>query len=126
MKILFSLTFLSLFLGACTLGKDVPVNPPTNTPAPQQQNTVSYTQTLQKASSKIKDTKEFEDCMQPSVNMCITKVGNDLARAKKSPEFCSEMPDQNNKDACVYGVIVSQISPSSELSVCDGLSDVYK
>ncbi len=85
-----------------------------------------YVETLEKASSKIKDTKEFEDCMKPNINMCVSQVGNALARAQKSVTFCEELPDSSGRDACKYGVISIQAMESADIKICDTLVDTYK
>jgi hypothetical protein len=75
---------------------------------------------------KIKDTKEFEECMQPSVNMCINQVGNQLARAQKSTTFCMEMSDVSAQDACKFGVIMASVADNKDPKLCDSLPESYK
>ena len=87
---------------------------------------VSYVQALEKTSSKIKNTKEFEECMQPSVNMCVSQVGNQLARTQKSTIFCDEMAEGEGRDGCKYGVIMLQVSEMKDIAQCDSLSARYK
>ncbi len=87
---------------------------------------VSYNETLEQTSSKIKNTQEFEDCMRPSVNMCVNQVWNQLARAQKSTVFCDEMASWEWRDGCKFGVIMSQVSASKDIKQCDILSDTYK
>ncbi len=108
----------SLFiLTACTSEKEVP-----------QKNSSSsgYIQDLEKASSKIKTTKEFESCIKPSINMCLTQVANQLARDQKSVAFCDELSDLSGRDACKYGVIGTQAIDMKTIKLCDSLNDVYK
>lgn len=64
--------------------------------------------------------------MLPSVNMCISQVGNQLARTQKSVAFCDEMPEASSKDACKYGVIISQVTEMKNIDLCNSLSETYK
>ena len=85
-----------------------------------------YVQELSRASSKIKDTQEFEACMQPSVNMCVNQVGNQLARTNKSVAFCDELSTPEGKDACKYGVVSLEAVDKKDIKLCDTLTDSYK
>ena len=58
--------------------------------------------------------------------MCISQVGNQLARAQKSVAFCDEMPETSSKDACKYGVVISQVTETKNIDLCNSLSDTYK
>jgi hypothetical protein len=102
---------------------DTTTTTPTNAPAGDQK---SFANVLQEASSKIKDTQEFEDCMRPSVNMCLNQVGNELARKNKSVEFCNEMSEPTMQDACKFGVVMSSVTEWGDIKVCDTLSPTYK
>lgn len=86
----------------------------------------AYVTKLDNASSKIKDTKEFGACMEPSVNMCMNQVANDLARKAKSTAFCDELADVANRDACKYGVIITDATEKKDPKLCESLSDPYK
>lgn len=85
-----------------------------------------YVQDLSQASEKIKQTKEFESCLEPSVNMCINQVANQLARSAKSVDFCNELKDGGAKDACTYGVISMLASEKNDISLCNPLASQYK
>ncbi len=101
---------------ACTSEKEVlPAN-----------SSSGYTQDLEKASPKIKTTKEFESCIKPSINMCLTQVANQLARDQKSVAFCDELSDVSSREACKYGVISMQATDMKTIQLCDSLSDTYK
>ena len=112
----------SIFLVSCGGSQDASTPSPTSSVSPISQ---SYAETLDKTSSKIKNTQEFEECMKPSVNMCVTQVGNQLARSQKSSAFCDEMNQWDQKDACKYGVVMSQISENKDIKQCDTLNEVY-
>lgn len=86
----------------------------------------SYGEVLENTSTKIKNTAEFEECMRPSVNMCVNQVGNQLARSQKSTDFCDEMMQWSARDGCKFGVIMSQVAESKDIKQCDGLNDMYK
>lgn len=105
-----------LFLSACGRWDD------SHTGAPEPK----YAQDLSQASEKIKQTKEFESCLEPSVNMCINKVANELARSAKSVDFCNELKESAAKDACTFGVISLLASEKSDISLCDPLAPQYK
>ncbi len=64
--------------------------------------------------------------MRPSVNMCISQVGNQLARTQKSTVFCDEMVEGEARDGCKYGVIMSQTSDTKDIKQCDSLNPTYK
>lgn len=64
--------------------------------------------------------------MRPSVKMCVNQVGNQLARTQKSVAFCDEMSDTESKDACKYGVVISQVTETKDINLCNELSDTYK
>ncbi len=124
MRIFFILLSLSLVLASCS-DKDSPVFPQSEGSSLKIQG-VSYTEVLEKTSSKIKNTKEFEQCMQPSVNMCVSQVGNQLARSEKSVAFCDEMTEGEGRDGCKYGVIMLQVSQTKDIKQCDQLNATYK
>lgn len=120
---------MTSLLASCTLGKTSTVTPSQNvpaTPSGQGAPAVSYTEDLKNASSKIKNTAEFENCMKPSVNMCLNQVGNELARTQKSPAICDELIDQSSKDSCKFGVIMMQATESKDIKTCDSLGTTYK
>lgn len=129
MRSFFLLVCLTSVLASCSSGASpkvvVPSADPTNSSV-QTAPAVSYTEDLKNASSKIKDTPEFENCMKPSVNMCLSQVGNQLARDQKSPAICDELMDQSSKDSCKFGVIMIQATESKDIKTCDNLSDTYK
>lgn len=120
MRLLLLLLVSSLFLASCSNSNKSELE---NSSA---RNTPSFTQDLAQASSKIKNTPEFEACMRPSVNMCIGQVGNQLARAQNSTEFCDEITDKQGQDACKYGVIMWQVSTTQDIALCDKLDATYK
>lgn len=86
----------------------------------------AYVTKLDGASSKIKDTKEFGACMEPSVNMCMNQVANEMARKAKSTTFCDELSDTANRDACKYGVIITDATEKKDAKLCATLADPYK
>jgi hypothetical protein len=116
------LVFLLPLLASCTFSSKTSSTPSGNAP----QGGVSYAEAIENTSGKIKNTPEFEECMRPSVNMCVNQVGNQLARAQKSVAFCDEMSEAGSKDACKYGVIMSQIAETKDINLCNELSDTYK
>lgn len=121
MRILTFFILSSIVLSGCTMGKSSsPTTDGTQTP------TTSYTETIATASSKIKNTPEFEQCMKPNVDMCINMVGNQLAQAQKSTDFCEELTQAESKESCKYGVIMAQTLDQNNVALCDTLNDVYK
>ena len=64
--------------------------------------------------------------MRPSVNMCVSQVGNQLARAQKSTVFCDEMEAGQSRDACKYGVVMTQVAETQDAKLCESLESTYK
>lgn len=85
-----------------------------------------YVEELATASPKIKETKEFESCIKPSINMCLSQVANQLAREQKSITFCDELSDVSSQEACKYGVINIQAMEARDIQICNSLSENYK
>jgi hypothetical protein len=86
----------------------------------------NYVTTLTEASSKIKDTKQFEDCMSPSVSMCVNQVANTIAREQNSTEICKEIPEKEAQDACAFGVVMAQAAEKKDIGMCDALDGIFK
>ena len=128
MRAFLLLVSIVFVLASCTMGKtSTPTSQNTSTsPSGQAAPAVSYTEDLKNASSKIKNTSEFENCMKPSVNMCLNQVGNELARTQKSPAICDELMDQSSKDSCKFGVVMMQATESKDIKTCDTLNSTYK
>ena len=121
MRFLILLLVSSFALTGCMSPKD---SSPTQT-GPEAA-APSYTEAIESASSKIKNTPEFEACMKPNVDMCINMVGNQLAQAQKSIEFCDELTRPESKEACKYGIVITQSAEQKNISLCDTLSETYK
>jgi hypothetical protein len=105
-----------IVISSCTRGSDERVT----TSEPR------YIQDLSHASAKIKDTKEFENCITPTVNMCINQVANDLARREKTTSFCDELSEGSSRDACRYGVVLTEAIDKNDLTLCGTLPHNYK
>lgn len=127
MRFSFLLLSLSIILASCTLGSQTPAPSATSPSATTTSPTpsTSYKDDLAKASSKITATPEFENCMKPSVNMCLNQVGNDMARTQKSEAICDELSDASSKDACKYGVVMIKATEAKDIKLCTGLSENY-
>lgn len=108
-------------LASCTIGSDKKTSNETNTGATEPQ----YKADLQTASSKIKDTPEFAECMAPSVKMCISSVGMQLAQKAKSTDFCSELNTPEEQDGCRFSVVISMASEKNDATICNTLSGNY-
>lgn len=120
MRIFLLILSVSLVLTSCSSKSSSPT---------QWEKTVvkwNYNDVLENTSTKIKNTPEFEECMRPSVNMCVNQVGNQLARSQKSIDFCDEMMQWSGRDGCKFGVIMSQVAESKDIKQCDTLADTYK
>lgn len=100
MRSYFLLFLIPVVLVSCSWGS--PQTPDDTLSSTGKKISISYTEEIQKASSKIKDTPEFNDCLRPSVNMCLNQVGTQIARAQKSEEFCNEITDIGNREGCKF------------------------
>lgn len=95
MKYLFSLSCIFL-LSACSSPSDESWVPP-NQP---------YRTSIDAAAWEITQTKEFSDCLEPTVRMCITQVANELARKEHSLSFCENLAQADDINSCKYGGIL--------------------
>lgn len=82
---------------------------------------ITYETTLSEASEKIKNTAEFDECMRPQAEMCISQVGNTLAQAKNDINFCGELPT-GEKENCEYIITLLSAKKSTDISICNVLS----
>lgn len=84
-----------------------------------------YQAEIQTTSIKIKATKEFADCMQPAVSMCVNSIGMQLAQKAKSTEFCNELSGKDQQDGCQFAVTMAIASERNDPSLCATLSGTY-
>lgn len=82
---------------------------------------VTYETVLSDASKKIKDTPEFEECMRPQAEMCVSQVWNKLAQQNNDITFCRELP-ASEKENCEYIIILLGASKSKNIDDCNWLS----
>lgn len=123
MKNILLCLFCISVLASCTIGSDDKAPAVTDTPTVTAEP--QYKADLQTASSKIKDTPEFAECMAPSVNMCISSVGMQLAQKAKSTEFCTELSTPEQQEGCRFAVIMADASEKNDATVCNTLSGNY-
>lgn len=82
--------------------------------------------TIERADPEITKTKEFGECVEPTVKMCITQVANEMARKKNSLAFCEKLEDDETINSCKYGVVIAQLGMENSMKSCDVLGDTYK
>jgi hypothetical protein len=127
--IILSVVFLA---SACSFGSaDTPVTMTQEETTTTTENTPNmrestYQKDLNQASPKIKDSEEFKSCMDMNVPMCIQNAGMQLAQKNQSTEFCKELQNQDQQDACVFAITVMKLQQSNDITLCDTLSDTYK
>ncbi len=113
MKYIF-LSFFVIFLSSCA-------------PAwTESTYTQPFMTVIEENAHEITDTKEFSECVAPTVNMCITQVANELARKENSTQFCEKLQNGEEIQSCKYGVIVAALASENTLSKCDVLDAKYK
>jgi hypothetical protein len=90
----------------------------------------SYTQpfmtVIEENAQEITQTKEFGDCVTPTVNMCITQVANELARKENSVWLCDKLQNGEEIQSCKYGVIIAGLATNNDINQCDTLDAKYK
>lgn len=121
MKKLLLLSSMILILASCSIGSDKTVTPTQNTPGNKD-----FQASIDTASSKIKNTEEFQSCMAPAVNSCISSVGMQLAQKSKDASFCAELPQKEQQEGCKFALVVGDASEKGDVSACNGLSGTYQ
>jgi hypothetical protein len=56
----------------------------------------------------------------------MNQVANEKARQAKSVTWCDELSDADSRDACRYGVVITDATEKKDTKLCDTLSPVYK
>lgn len=82
--------------------------------------------TLDDAATDITQTKEFSDCLDPAVRMCISQAANEIARKENSLTVCEKLQNDEEVNSCKYGVIIAELSTENTMSRCDVLNKKYK
>jgi hypothetical protein len=85
-----------------------------------------YTETLKTTSEKIKQSEEFNKCMDMNVNMCVNMAGSQIAQKTQSIEFCNELQSSDQQESCKFGIIINKSQSDKNISLCDELEDAYK
>lgn len=86
----------------------------------------SFIQTIESTDKEIVETKKFDDCVSPTVKMCITQVANEIAREAGSFELCDKLSTSEEVNSCKYGVVITQLASNNSLELCESLSENYK
>lgn len=115
MRIAFLIFFLGVLLSGCTFPWEKEEKIPT-----------SYKDDLEIASEKIKETAEFEECMRPHVNMCISSVGMRLSQDKKDINFCDELTNTTDQTNCRYIMTLKSAAEKKDTNTCETLTGAYK
>ena len=91
----------------------------------------SYKGSLETASDKIKNTPDFNNCMQTSINMCVQSVWMQMAQKNKDVELCKKIDELENQgtgstnqdqmmpmmgwaDQCIFSVVMSDTGSREE------------
>ncbi len=129
MKKVIVLALSCLILGSCTFGLSE------KSPSAQDEWTGAiakswssqkdYKSSLDTASSKIKNTQEFGNCMETSVNMCIQSVWMQLAQKNKDVTLCNELPNVDQKESCKFGIVMTDAIEKQNPELCKTLSATY-
>lgn len=85
-----------------------------------------YLSTIENAAPEITGTKEFDNCIGPTIKMCISQSANEIARNENSTEICGKLETEEEINSCKYGVIISNLSNDNRMSSCDVLDEKYK
>jgi hypothetical protein len=88
----------------------------------EDQKVPQYQNDIAAASSRIRDTPEFESCMQPYVNMCIKDVGVRFAQEKKDITLCDELSAADDKENCRFVITLLTATESKDAKTCNTLT----
>lgn len=91
-----------------------------------QKEVQSFITTIERAAPEITQTKEFGDCVEPTVKMCISQTANEMARKQNSISFCEKLEDEDAIYSCKYGVIISKFATDNQINSCDALNEEYR
>ena len=121
-----SLVFLLVSCGKTDVATEKTLDqaaPWSHTPAA---GAMEYEDMISTVSDKIKETSEFDGCMQTSINMCIQTSATQVAKRTKSTEFCNELTSTDQKESCAFAITLTNAQETSNPSLCETLSDTYK
>ena len=85
----------------------------------------SYKGSLETASDKIKNTPDFNNCMQTSINMCVQSVWMQMAQKNKDVTLCNELPNIDQKESCKFGIVMTDAVEKQNPELCKTLSTTY-
>lgn len=91
-----------------------------------QSESMEYTLSLTGFSRTIHDSQEFQDCIEPAINMCVGSVGMQIAQKRKSLDLCNELPSLEQKENCRFALTLSNAHESWDPTACNSLSWSYQ
>lgn len=121
---------LLLILASCSKSTEqtsVVMN--TNTTLPTTSANVSqekYSDTIEKVSTKIKDTNEWNSCMNTSVNMCVQSTAMQIAQKNRSTDFCNELANDDQKESCKFAITMTDAQEKWDATLCESLAENFK
>jgi hypothetical protein len=86
----------------------------------------TYNEVLSTVSETIKDTPEFNSCIQSNISKCIQSSTMELAQRNKDPEFCEALKSEDQKNSCQFAITMSLVQENWDSSLCETLSENYK
>lgn len=120
---------LSTMIVSCSSTKDDSGKmwPNSNSQLSQSENMwETYGQVLSTVSETIKDTPEFNSCIQSNISKCIQSSTMELAQKNKDPEFCEALKSEDQKNSCQFAITMSLVQESWDASLCETLTDTYR
>lgn len=122
-KLIVLLSSIVLF-ASCSMST---LSVPAPSASPAANSGVTYTETINTTSEKIKNTDEFQSCMKQNTNMCIQSAGMQIAQKSKDPAFCKELSSPDQKSSCEFAVTMINATEKNDIKLCNTLVDAnYK
>lgn len=81
----------------------------------------TFKQDIDNASSKIRNSEEFQDCMKKQANMCIQTTGMQIAQKNKDSAFCKELPNADEQLSCEFAITMINAQEANNEKLCDTL-----
>lgn len=81
----------------------------------------TFKQDIDNASSKIRNSEEFQDCMKKQANMCIQTTGMQIAQKNKDSAFCKELSNADEQLSCEFAITMINAQETNNEKLCDTL-----
>ncbi len=127
----FVILIFSLLLTSCggSMEREESLRNPTVTKQLPERTSViigDYSETLDDVSVKIKQTPEFNACMQSNISQCVQTSAMQTAQKEKSSEFCEELISSDQKESCKFAVVMISVQENWDAKLCEGLSQNFE